>query len=108
MHEELKITFEVALSMVVHRLRTVPITYDVAVSLLGPFVHSGWIAQDEDGRTWWYSEKPRLHMDDGVWVWDWGWDGGEILRLNLPRHHDWRTSLRRIDGREYAAEDVTQ
>jgi hypothetical protein len=68
--------------------------YDRAVAALAPYLPDGWVAQDEDGEVYWFSERPKV--SNVCWAF-----GGPTIRRFAPitcRHSDWKASLRRISA----------
>lgn len=69
-----------------------------ALNLLASTLKDGWIAQDESGFWFLYTDKPEIHSDIKGWNNNDSWYS--LRHFNLPKADDWKDSLYQIKERK--------
>lgn len=71
--------------------------YDKAVHALKDYLPEGWVAQDESGWIYLHRSEPHLVNGGDIWVSSASYDERTLNDIyRIPKHEDWRASLRRI------------
>ena len=72
----------------------------IKITDITPFMRKGWVAMDEDGEWWWYSEKPVKNKS----VLQWLSDCDNVYycidkAFNIAPADDWTKSLIKVGGK---------
>lgn len=72
----------------------------IKITDITPFMHKGWVAMDENGVWWWYSEKPFIFREQ--WQVEVNSSVGMIDNevFDIAPAEDWKKSLIKVGGND--------